>query len=77
MNREYVSEFTAFMNRYLKEHPEAVKEQRRGWRIYWDHKIDEADLERAAKDSVPDDGYGFHWPAWRGQPSPEKDGKAR
>jgi len=70
MNREYVSEFTVFMNRYLEDHPEAVKEQHRGWRIYWDHKIDLAEQERALKDSVPDDGYGFHSSAWHRKPLP-------
>jgi hypothetical protein len=28
-------EFTAFMDKYLKEHPEVVKDKRRGWNIYW------------------------------------------
>ncbi|NWG87130.1 MAG: DUF3460 family protein [Hydrogenophilaceae bacterium] len=35
MDRAYVSEFTLFMNKYLKEHPEVVKDQQRGWKIYW------------------------------------------
>jgi len=77
MNREYVSEFTGFMNHYLEEHPEEVKEQHRGWRIYWDHKVDLAEQERIVKDSVPDDGYGFHWPAWHGKPSPETESPGR
>jgi hypothetical protein len=29
MAKGYVSEFTNFMDRYLKEHPEVVEEQRR------------------------------------------------
>lgn len=73
MDREYVSEFTVFMNHYLEDHPEAVKEQHVGWRIYWDHKIDLADQDRAVKDSVPDDGYGFYSSAsaWHGKPLPK------
>jgi len=29
MGKEYVSEFTIFINQYLKEHPEQTEEQRR------------------------------------------------
>ncbi|EKE17620.1 MAG: hypothetical protein ACD_10C00364G0003 [uncultured bacterium] len=77
MNKEYVSEFTNFINHYLEEHPEEVKEQHRGWRIYWDHKIDLAAQERAMKDSVPDDGYGFYASAWHVEPLPKTEGPAR
>ncbi|GEM_PF-5872404 len=35
LDRHYVSEFTAFMDKYLKEHPEVAQEQARGWDIYW------------------------------------------
>jgi len=30
-DRSYVSEFTAFIDRYLEEHPEVVADQHRGW----------------------------------------------
>lgn len=60
----YVSEFEQFMNRFLEEHPEVQEDQRRGRLIYWDHKVDLAALEKAAKDSVPEDAYGFRYPAW-------------
>jgi len=73
MNKQYVSEFTAFINHYLEDHPEVVKEQHRGWRIYWDHKIDMAEQERFTKNSVPDDGYGFHASAWHGSPLPRDE----
>lgn len=66
-NRAYVSEFTTFINRYLDEHPEVVKDQRLGWDIYWNHKVDFKAQEEAAHDSVPDDGYGFFASAWRQQ----------
>lgn len=65
MNRAYVSEYTLFMNRFLEEHPEAVDDQRVGRAIYWDRQVDLAALERAEKDSVPQDGYGFYYSAWR------------
>jgi hypothetical protein len=28
-------EFTAFMDAYMKEHPEVAADQKRGWDIYW------------------------------------------
>jgi hypothetical protein len=28
-------EFTTFIERFLKEHPEVVADQQRGWDIYW------------------------------------------
>ncbi len=37
----YVSEFTVFMDRFLAEHPAVVKDQLRGWYIYWDHHVDD------------------------------------
>ena len=43
MSKEYVSDFEKFMNQYLKDHPEVVKEQRRGWRSFWEVNIDPAD----------------------------------
>ncbi len=33
-----VFEFTAFMDQYLKVHPEVVRDQQRGWNIYWNPK---------------------------------------
>lgn len=60
MDRQYVSEFTQFINGYLDAHPEVVKDQKTGWNIHWDHKVDFQALEEAREDSVPDDGYGFH-----------------
>lgn len=63
-NPTYVSEFENFMNRFLDRHPEVVEDQRSGRLIYWDHKVDLAALEKAERDSVPDDGYGFHYLAW-------------
>jgi len=76
MNKEYVSEFTAFMNHYLEDHPEVLKEQHRGWRIYWDHKVDLAEQEHLLKDSVPNDGYGFYSSAWHGKSLPKTEGSA-
>lgn len=60
MDKHYVSEFTRFIDRYLVEHPEVVKDQKVGWNIYWDHPVDFRALREAAEDAVPDDAYGFH-----------------
>ena len=59
MDKNYVSEFTVFMNGYLQAHPEVVEDQRRGWSIYWNHEVDFEELKEAEEDHVPDDGYGI------------------
>jgi len=72
MKTGYVSEFTQFMNQYLAKHPEVVEDQKRGWGIFWDRKVDRAAIKKAEEDSVPDDSYGFYPADWRGvQPPPE------
>lgn len=50
---EYRSEFTNFMDGYLREHPEVVDDQRHGWYIWWDHDVDLAEEQKARRDSVP------------------------
>lgn len=55
----YVSEFTAFMNDYIKQHPEVVEDQRKGRAIYWDKKVDFEAQDKAEADSVPVDGYYY------------------
>lgn len=58
----YVSEFTQFIDHFLEEHPECVEDQHRGWNLFWDHKVDFAELELAEKDHVPVHGYEyFSW----------------
>lgn len=59
-DKHYVSEFTRFIDHYLAEHPEVVKDQKRGWNIHWDHQVDFQALKEAGEDAVPDDSYGFH-----------------
>lgn len=46
MDKAYVSEFTLFMDKYLKEHPEVVKDQQRGWAIYWNPEAAETRRNR-------------------------------
>jgi hypothetical protein len=65
MDKAYVSEFMNFMNQYLKEHPEVVEEQRRGWNFFWNAKVDLTAPDITKEDCVPNDSYGFSWSAWR------------
>lgn len=55
----YVSEFALFMNGFLEHHPEVADDQQRGRGLYWDKKVDPADLERALKDEVPIHSYYY------------------
>ncbi len=57
MQGAYVSEFTRFMDKFLKEHPEVVEDQQRGWNIFWDKEVDPAAISKAEEDSVPFDDY--------------------
>lgn len=52
MDKAYVSEFTLFMDKYLKDHPEVVKDQQRGWDIYWNPKAAEARQNRPSERRV-------------------------
>jgi hypothetical protein len=50
MDQSYESEFTVFMDQFLKQHPEVAEEQMHRWHLEWDPKIrlpdeeDEVDL---------------------------------
>ena len=55
----YVSEFTDFMDHFLDDHPEVVRDQHRGWYIWWNRKVDFRDLVRASRDTVPTAGYYY------------------
>lgn len=65
IDRTYVSEHTKFINDFLVHHPEVVRDQWIGREIYWDRRVDFAELAKAATDQVPDDAYGFSWRAWQ------------
>jgi Protein of unknown function (DUF3460) len=60
MNKAYVSEFTNFIDHFLKVHPEVIEEQRRNWRSFWEPDIDPATSHVSKEDIVPDHHYGFH-----------------
>lgn len=55
----YVSDFTAFMEHFLEEHPEVIEDQRKGWYRFWDHKADFKAEQEAGKDNVPVKGYDY------------------
>ncbi|MEO6354530.1 MAG: DUF3460 family protein [Burkholderiaceae bacterium] len=54
-----MSEFEQFIGTFLEEHPEVVQDQRKGWYIFWDHKVDREELKKAEEDSVPVKGYDY------------------
>ena len=57
---EYVSEFECFFGKLLEEHPELVEDQRKGWNIWWDHKVDLEAERLALTDAVPTPAYYYH-----------------
>ena len=68
-DREYISEFTRFMDEFLKKHPHVVVDQHRGRAIYWDTPpvaLDE--LKRVEEDSVPVDSYYYFGNPWPREP---------
>lgn len=69
MDGNYVSEFTLFMNQYLEQHPEVVKDQQRRWNSYWYPEVDQVALREAEEDRATDDTYGFDWLTWRVKPA--------
>lgn len=60
MNKAYVSDFTCFMDQFMKVHPEVVDEQLRNWRSFWEVQHGPNDTHFKLTDIVPDDHYGFH-----------------
>lgn len=59
LDPDYVSEFTRFMDEFMASHPEQQREQRKGWRIYWDQNVDLHALEEEREDSVPTPAYYY------------------
>lgn len=55
----YVSEFEQFIDAFKSSHPEVEADQKRGWYIWWDHKIDLKDLEKQHNDAVPVKSYQY------------------
>ena len=55
----YVSEFDQFLDGFLRTHPEVEADQKRGWYIWWDHRLDLDELEKQHKDEVPAKPYQY------------------
>ncbi|PWF41540.1 DUF3460 family protein [Massilia glaciei] len=55
----YASEFDQFLGDYLDEHPEVEEDQRRGWYIWWDHRVDLDELDKQRQDAVPVKPYYY------------------
>ena len=58
MDRNFVSDYTRFIDQFVADHPDVLKDQHDGRLLYWDKRVDLVAQEKAEKDSVPDDGYG-------------------
>ncbi|MES2320124.1 MAG: DUF3460 family protein [Pseudomonadota bacterium] len=55
----YVSEFEQFMDNFIATHPEAERNRRRGWGIWWDHRVDLDELDKQHADEVPVKPYHY------------------
>lgn len=50
---EYISEFGQFMDQFLEQHPEVIVDQRKGWKIFWDKKVNFSELDDLKEGSIP------------------------
>jgi hypothetical protein len=76
MDRNYVSDYTRFIDQFIQEHPDVLEEQRSGRLLYWEKRVDLVAQKKAEMDTVPSDGYGFYNSAWSSKnhpPSPDKE----
>ncbi|MDQ1920566.1 DUF3460 family protein [Massilia pseudoviolaceinigra] len=48
----YVSEFEEFMHGFLAQHPEVEEDRRRGWDIWWDHRVDLDELDKQRENEL-------------------------
>ncbi len=55
----YVSDFEQFMQGFLDQHPEVEEDRRKGWYIWWDHRLDLADLDTLHANEVPVKPYPY------------------
>jgi hypothetical protein len=75
MDRNYVSDYTRFIDQFIQEHPDVLEEQRSGRLLYWDKRVDLVAQKKAETDTVPSDGYGFYNSAWASKNHPPSPGK--
>ncbi|MDP2168905.1 MAG: DUF3460 family protein [Rhodocyclaceae bacterium] len=56
----YVSEYTTFMNEWMKKHPEELVAQQSGRQLWWDRGAQELDAQaRLAAAKVPQKPYYY------------------
>lgn len=55
----YVSEFDQFLGAFLASHPRVEPDQRKGWYLLWDHKVDLGELDKERQDAVPVHSYVY------------------
>lgn len=55
----YVSDFEQYLGNYLHEHPEVEADQRRGWFLWWDRRVDPADVTPRQQYAVKVKGYQY------------------
>jgi hypothetical protein len=44
---------------FLHQHPEVEEDRRRGWKIWWDHRIDLDLLDQQRRNAVPFKPYQY------------------
>lgn len=55
----YVSDFEKFIDGYMEQHPEVQEDQQHGWYIWWDHRLDLAELDKLRDNEVPAKPYQY------------------
>ena len=58
-SKQYESEFTQFMRELKQQKPQIEAEQRKSRAIWWDHKQDLDELERARQSRVKQQAYVY------------------
>lgn len=53
MDKTYDSEFTQFMNSFLKQHPEVASDQMYRWHLEWDPKEISSEPREEETERVP------------------------
>lgn len=55
----YVSDYEQFLNGYLEQHPEVQEDRQHGWSIWWDQRLDLAEMDRQRESEVPAKPYRY------------------
>lgn len=55
----YTSEFERYMNGFLEKHPDVVEDQKRGWYIWWDHRLDLDEQDKLKQSEVKPKPYSY------------------